>query len=173
MSGTTTSTDTRLTTSTTSTSLTSGSGFPLPGTPPPPSIVFNPPPPGARAALKAAADGEDETVRSLRRMGIRAPKPYEPQRELNFDALLARVVFHMSISKIPANKSTSSLRLLFDTDSFEAAHHLGMQDNTDFDIVKEKLKAYFTIKKALEKLKTNSDFAVKKPAKRSKHLRAI
>ena len=92
-----------------------------------------PAPPGAPGALGAAADGEDETVRSLHRMGIRAPKPYDPKREQNFDAWLDRVVFHMSVSKIPDDKRTSSLLLLFDTDSFEAARHLGIQDNTDFD----------------------------------------
>ena len=137
------------TTSTTSSSLATGSGVPPPGTPPP-SIVLMPPPPGA---LGATADGEDETVKSLRRMSIRAPKPYDPKREPNFDAWLASVVFHMSVSKIPDEKRTSSLLLLFDTDSFEAARHLGLQDNTDFDTAKEKLKAYFAIMETPEELK--------------------
>ena len=112
-----------------------------------------PPPPGAPGALGAAADSEDETVKSLRRMGIRAPKPYDPKREPNFDAWLARVVFHMSVSKIPDDKRTSSLLLLFDTDSFETARHLGIQDITDFDSAKEKRKAYFAITKTPEELK--------------------
>ena len=111
----------------------------------PTSIVLIPPPPGAPGALGSAADGEDETVRSLRRMGIRAPKPSDPKYKQNFDAWLECVVFHMSVSKIPDDKRTSSLLLLFDTDSFEAARHLGIQDNTDFDTAKEKLKAYFAI----------------------------
>ena len=147
MAGKTTTSDTTSpteTTSTTSSLLASVSGVPPQGTPPP-YIVLMPPPPGAPGALGAAADGEDETVKFLRRMGIRAPKPYDPTREPNFDAWLARVVFHMSVSKISDDKRTSSLLLLFDTDSFEAARHLGIQDNTDFDTAKEKLKAYFAI----------------------------
>ena len=134
MSGKTTTSDTTLptgTTSTTSSSLASNSSVPPPGTPP--FIVLMPPPPGAPGALGTAADGEDEIVKSLRRMGIRAPKPSDPKREPNFDAWLALVVFHMSVSKIPHDKHTSSLLLLFDTDSFEAARHLGIQDNTDFE----------------------------------------
>ena len=132
-----------------------------------------PPPPGAPGALGAAADGEDKTVKSLRRMGIRAPKPYDPKREPNFDAWLARVVFHMSVSKIPEDKRTSSLLLLFDTDSFEAACHLGIQHNTDFDTAKEMLIAYFDITETPEELNENSVFAAKKLAKRSNHSRAI
>ena len=59
----------------------------------------------------------------------------------------------MSVSIIPDDKRTSSLLLLFDTHSFEAARHLGIQDNTDFDIAMEKLKAYFAITETLEQLK--------------------
>lgn len=69
-------------------------------------------------------------------MGIGAPKPYHTTRELNFDAWLARVVFHMSVSKISDEMRTSSLLLLLDTDSSEAARHLGIQDSTDFDVIK-------------------------------------
>ena len=104
-------------------------------------------------AAAAATDGEDETVKSLRRLGIRAPKPYDPKREPNFDAWLSRVVFHMAVSKIPDDKRTSSLLLLFDTDSFEAASHLGIADNTDFETAKAKLKAYFAITETPEELK--------------------
>ena len=101
----------------------------------------------------AASDGEDETIKSLRRMGIRAPKPYDSKREPNFDAWLTRVVFHMAVSKIPDDRRTASLLLLFDTDSFEAASHLGIQENTDFDVAKDKLKAYFAITETPEELK--------------------
>ena len=118
---------------------------------PPPSIVLTLP--KAHGAVGAAANGEDETIKSLRRMGIRAPKPYDPKREPNFDAWLARVVFHISVSKIPNDKRTSLLLLLVETYSFKAARHLGIQDNTDFDIAKEKLKAYFAITKTPEELK--------------------
>ena len=103
-------------------SLANGSGVPPPEKPSS-SIVLMPPQPGAPISLGAAAEGEDETVKSLRRMEIRATKPYDPKREPNFNAWLARVVFHMSVLKIPDNNRTSSLLLLFDTDSFEAGRH--------------------------------------------------
>ena len=126
----------------------SGSGTGL-SAPPPASGSPLPAVPGAAAAT----DGENETVKSLRRLGIRAPKPYDPKREPNFDAWLSRVVFHMAVSKIPDDRRTASLLLLFDTESFEAASHLGIQDDTDFDIAKAKLKAYFAITETPEELK--------------------
>ena len=98
-----------------------------------------PPPPSAPGALGAAADGEDETVKSFCRMCIRALKPYDKKRKQNFDAWLASIEFHMSVSKIFDDKRTSSVLLLFDTDVFEAARYYGIQDKTDFHIAKEKL----------------------------------
>ena len=74
--------------------------------------------PNAAAALGAAVDCDDKTVRSLCRMGKRAQKPYDPKRKPNFNAWLARVVSHMSVSKSPYDKRTSSLILLFETVSF-------------------------------------------------------
>ena len=59
----------------------------------------------------------------------------------------------MSVSKIRDDKRTSLLLLLFDTDSFEAARHLNIQDNTHFETAKEEIKAYFAIKETPEKLK--------------------
>ena len=59
----------------------------------------------------------------------------------------------MSVSKIPDDKRTSSLLLLFDTDSFKAARHLNIQDNNYFDTAKIRLKAYFAITETLEELK--------------------
>ena len=175
MAGKTTTSDTTSptgTTSTTSSSHASGSAVPPPGTPPP-SIVLMPPPPGAPGALGAASDGEDETVKSLRCVGIRAPKPYDPKRKPNFNAWWARVVFHMSVLKILDDKRTSSLLLLFDTDSFEAARHLGIQDNTDFDTAKRSSKHISPSRKRQRSSKKNSVFATKKQAKRSTHSRAI
>ena len=131
------------------------------------------PGPGAGAAPggTGGAIGEDDTIRSLRRMGIRAPKPYNPKRDPNFDAWLDRVVFHMSVSKVPDKSRTSVLLLLFDSDSFEAARHLGIQSTTDFDTAKEKLRANFVIMEPPEELKEKI-IAAKSSANRSNHTRA-
>ena len=91
-------------------------------------------------------------------MGIRAPKQYDQNREPNFDAWLACAVFHMSVSNISNDKRTSSLLLLFDTDSFEVVRHLGIHDNTDFDTAKEKLKAYFGITETPKELNEKLGF---------------
>ena len=117
-----------------------------------------PPLPGAPGVLGAAADGEDETLKSLCRTIIRAQKPYDTTREPNYDAWMVRVVFHMSVSKIDDDKRISSLLLLFDTNSFGDARHLGIQDNTDFETAKQKLKAYFAITETPEK--RNQTFVV-------------
>ena len=66
---------------------------------------------------------------------------------------MARVVLYLPVSKISDDKRTSSLLLMFDTDSFETTRYLGIQDNTDFDTAKEKLKADFVIMERPEKLK--------------------
>ena len=55
---------------------------------------------------------------------------------------------------ISDDKRTSSCLQLFDTDSFEEARYLVIQDTTEFDIAKLKLTAYFAITATPDALKT-------------------
>ena len=61
---------------------------------------------------------DDDIIRSVRRMGIRAPRQYDPKRDTNFEEWLARVEFQMAVSKAPDADKTSMLLLLLDKPSF-------------------------------------------------------
>ena len=63
-------------------------------------------------------DSADNLVRTLRRMGIKAPKPFDPKRDKNFAMWLERTEFHLKVSKCQEEDKTSSLLLLLDVDSF-------------------------------------------------------
>ena len=106
-------------------------------------------------------------------MGIRAPKQYDPKRETNFDAWLARVVFHMSVSKISDDKRTSSLLLLFDTD-FSRQRVISVYKITPTLTLQKRSSKQISRSRKRERSSTkNTVFAAKKPAKRSNHSRAI
>lgn len=83
---------------------------------------------GGPPRAAAAAEYKDDTVKSIRLLGIRAPKPYDPKSEPNFDEWLNQGLFDMSVSKISNEKRTSYLLLLFDTDCFKAACHINIHN---------------------------------------------
>ena len=62
------------------------------------------------------ANDEDEReglVKALRRMGIRAPKPFDPKRDRKFETWLDRTEYHLMVTKCPDEdilKAQSSLR---------------------------------------------------------------
>ena len=128
MSGKTTTTDTTGTIGTLRTTHAGSSGTgssvapPPSGTPFPPFIVLIPPLPKAPGALGAAADGEVEM--SSTSVAWAYAHQSRTTQNANRTSTPGRVVFYMSVSKIPDDKRASSLLLLFDTDSFEGARHL-------------------------------------------------
>ena len=95
--------------------------------------------------------------RSLRNMGIRPLRPFDPKNDLNFESWLNRIEFHYEVTKCPAENKTVSLFLLLDVECFEVAKHLGLKSTTDFDLMKAKFKDYFAITKTSEELRERLD----------------
>ena len=83
--------------------------------------------------------------RSLRQMGIRFPRPFDPKQNCNFECWINRIEFHFKVTKCPVKDNTGSLLLLFNVECFEVATHLGFKSTTNFDEAKAKLKNYFAI----------------------------
>ena len=98
-------------------------------------------------------DGQKEKlIKALRRMGIKAPKHFDPKRDRNFETWLKRTEFHLEVIKCPEEDRTNALILLLDGDSFEAAQYLGINAKTKFSDAKQKLKDYFAITETKEEL---------------------
>ena len=95
---------------------------------------------------------EENLVKALRRMGIKAPKHFDPKKDKNFETWLERTEFHLTVNKCPEESKTSSLLLLLSVDAFEAAKHLGIKSTTDYEEAREKLKDYFAITETKEEL---------------------
>ena len=85
-------------------------------------------------------------------MGIKAPKHFDPKRDKNFETWLERTEFHLAVNHCQEEDKTSSLLLLLDVDSFEAATHLGIKADTNFEEAKQKLKDYFSVTETKEEL---------------------
>ena len=85
-------------------------------------------------------DVEETLVKSLRRLGLKAPKPFNPKKDNNFKIWLERIEHHFKVANIPDEANTSSLVLLLDLDGYEIARHLDIKDDLPFEEVKTKLK---------------------------------
>ena len=83
--------------------------------------------------------------RSLRQMGIRPPRPFDPKKDRNFESWLERIEFHFEVTKCPPEDKTGSLLLLLDVECFEVAKHFGLKSTTGFAEAKARLKDYFAI----------------------------
>ena len=101
------------------------------------------------------ADSSDEEgmVKAMRKMGIRAPRPFDPKKDKNFENWLDRTEFHFQVSKCPDDDRTGSLLLLLDVECFEVAKHLGINSRTDFDTAKQKLKDYYAVTETTDELR--------------------
>ena len=106
---------------------------------------------------KRQSESADNLVPTLRRMGIKAPKPFDPKRDKNFEMWRERTEFHLKVNKCQEEDKTSSLLLLLDVDSFEAATHMGIKPNTPYAEAKQKLKEYFAITETKEELREKLD----------------
>ena len=100
---------------------------------------------------------EYSLIKELRRMGIKAPKHFDPKRDQNFLTWLERTEFHLSAIKY-SDEDKTSLLLLLDVNSFEASKHLGIKPDTEYSVEKQKLKDYFAITVTKEALREKLDF---------------
>ena len=96
---------------------------------------------------------QESLVRSLRHMGLKAPKPFNPKRDKNFEIWLERVEYHLTVINCPDDNKTSALLLLLDLEAFEAARHLDLTATTSYEDAKQKLKDYFAVTETKEELR--------------------
>ena len=92
-------------------------------------------------------------VKALRRMAIRAPKPFDPKRDRKFETWLDRTEYHLMVTKCPDEDRTACLLLLLDSECYEQAKHLGITGAMDFSEAKNKLHDYFAITETAEELR--------------------
>ena len=102
---------------------------------------------------KSREEAEDNLIKALRRMGIKASKHFDPKRDKNFETWLERTEFHLSAIKCPDEDKTTSLLLLIDVNLFEASKHLEIISETEYSVAKQKLKNYFAIMETKEELR--------------------
>ena len=106
---------------------------------------------------------DESLLKALRRMGIRAPKQFDPKRDKNFESWLERTEFHLVVNKCPEEDKTSSLLLLLDVNSFEAARHLNIKSDTPYAEAKQKLKDYYAVTETKEELREKLNMRVQEP----------
>ena len=106
---------------------------------------------------------DESLIKALRRMGIRAPKQFDPKRDKNFESWLERTEFHLVVNKCPEEDKTSSLLLLLDVNSFEAARHLNIKSDTPYAEAKQKLKDYYAVTETKEELREKLNMRVQEP----------
>ena len=75
---------------------------------------------------------------------------------------LERTKFHLKVNKCQEEDKTSSLLLLLDVDSFEAATLMDIKPNTPYAEAKQKLKDYFAITETKEELREKLDLRQQK-----------
>ena len=102
-------------------------------------------------------------VKALRRMGIRAPKPFDLKRDRKFETWLDRTEYHLMVTKCPEEDRTACLLLLLDAECYEQAKHLGITGAMDFDDAKTKLRDYFAITETAEELREKLDLRKQEP----------
>ena len=112
------------------------------------------------------ADDEEEReglVKALRRMGIRAPKPFDPKRDRKFETWLDRTEYHLMVTKCPDEDRTACLLLLLDSECYEQAKHLGVTGAMDFGEAKKRLRNYFAVTETAEELRDKLDLRKQEP----------
>ena len=111
----------------------------------PPSVVAAP------AAQPNALD--QQMIEGLRRMGIRAPKTYDPKRDSKFEVWLERVENYMNISQCRNQDRTATLLLLLDVNTFETAKNMRITNTTPYDDAKQRLTAFLAATETPEEMK--------------------
>ena len=102
-------------------------------------------------------------VKALGRIGIRAPKPFDPKRDRKFETWLDRTKYHLMITKCPDEDRTACLLLLLDSECYEQAKHLGIAGAMDVNEAKNKLRDYFAITETAEELREKLDLCRQEP----------
>ena len=103
-------------------------------------------------------DKEILLVKSLRKMGIKPPKHFDPKKNRNFETWLERTDFHLAVNECADEHKTRAILFFLNDDFFEAAKYLGITKSTPYDEAKQKLKDYYAITETKEELVEKLNF---------------
>ena len=131
------------------------------GNPPGPApnpLVGNPPGPASNPMADnphgpAPNPLDQHMVEGLRRMGIKAPKTYDPKRDTHFENWLERVENYMKISQCQDGDRTATLLLLLDGNTFDTAKNMGITNAMSYPEAKKRLVDFLAATESHEKMK--------------------
>ncbi len=66
------------------------------------------------------AEGEEENLATtLSKLGIRAPRPFDPKKDKNFEYWLKRMEYHFTLAKLEEENKTAALLCQIDIDALK------------------------------------------------------
>ena len=63
----------------------------------------------------------EEMIRTLSKIGVRPPRPFNPKKDKNFDNWLSRIEYHFALMGLSDDRCTAALLLQLDPDAQEIA----------------------------------------------------
>ena len=82
----------------------------------------------------------DEMIRTLSKIGVRPPRPFNPKKDKNFDNWLSRIEYHFALMGLSEDRATAALLLQLDPDALEIAKYLGITPEMPYKDAVTRLK---------------------------------
>ena len=98
------------------------------------------------------AEGEEDIVTSLSKLGIRAPMPFDAKKDNIFDYWLKSLEYHFTLAKLEENK-TAALLCQLDLEANEIAEKAGINNTTSFKDACDHLKEHYAVTETVEELR--------------------
>ena len=92
-------------------------------------------------------------IRTLHRIGVRPPRPFNPKKDKNFENWLSRVEYHFALMGLNEERCTAALLLQLDPDALEIARYLGITPATGYKEAVGKLKDHYALTETPEELR--------------------
>ena len=83
------------------------------------------------------AEGEENFAQSLSKLGIRAPRPFDPKKDKNFDHWVKRMNYHFNLAELKPKKKAAALLFQVDLDAFEIAERFGIKQDSPSERVQQ------------------------------------
>ena len=100
------------------------------------------------------AEGDEaDQNQSLTKMGIRAPRSFDPKKDKNFINWLKRLDYHFGLIKLQEDQKTAALLCYLDSDAFEIANNLGIIGTTAYADACKLLKEQYAITETVEEMR--------------------
>ena len=100
-----------------------------------------------------AEEGQEEISQTLSKLGIKAPRPYDPKKDKSFNNWLRRLDYHFALIKLADDQKNSAVLCQLDTDAFEIAHNIGITNTTVYAEACTKMKDQYALTETVEELR--------------------